>query len=222
MRSMEARYVNGKGKMEQKTTISYMVQPRKEGKLLIEPAMIRSKGKKYQTDPIEIEVGKAIEGQEVLGQAGNPSASAKENIHLVAEVSDRHPYIGEAITVTYKLFYRMNIGRVGHPAPQVRLLLDASLYRSRPAGKQNGTARLLPGRTLQRHHVLQSPAHPAKGRPPERQPARALHARGSRNRQYDYWGDEITRTAQFALPARPGNKRPPLPQKARPPISAAR
>ena len=112
MRSMVSSYVNGKGRTEQKTTISYLVQPKREGTLYIEPAMVKSKGQKYQTERIAIEVGKAIEGQQSIRQMSNPSTSAQQNIHLVAEVSDTRPYVGEPITVTYKLYYRMNIGRL--------------------------------------------------------------------------------------------------------------
>ena len=112
MRSMVGNYVNGKGKMEQKTTISYLVQPTKEGTLYIEPAMIKSKGRKYQSQKIAIEVGKAIEGQGGASLAqSNPMAAAKENIHLVSEVSNRNPYIGEPITIAYKIYFRMNIGK---------------------------------------------------------------------------------------------------------------
>ena len=38
-------------------------------------------------------------------------AAAKENIHLVSEVSNRNPYIGEPITIAYKIYFRMNIGK---------------------------------------------------------------------------------------------------------------
>ena len=218
MRSMEARYVNGKGKMEQKTTISYMVQPRKEGKLLIEPAMIRSKGKKYRTDPIEIEVGKAIEGQEVLGQAGNPSASAKENIHLVAEVSDRHPYIGEAITVTYKLFYRMNIGRLSvTQLPKfdsfwTQAYTEADLPENKTEQRDYYRDELY--NVITYYKVLLIPQK--EGRQSVNPLALSMLVEVGTG-QYDYWGDEITRTAQFALASAPLeiNVRP-LPQKDRP------
>lgn len=112
MRSMVGNYVNGKGKMEQKTTISYLVQPTKEGTLYIEPAMIKSKGRKYQSQKIAIEVGKAIEGQGGASLAqSNPMAAGKGK--HTPRIGSFKPQSVHRRTHNHSIqvYFRMNIGK---------------------------------------------------------------------------------------------------------------
>ena len=204
MRSMVSNYVNGKGRTEQKTSISYLVQPKREGTLYIEPAMVKSKGKKYQTQRIAIEVGKAIEGQQALQQQANPSASARQNIHLVAEVSDPHPYVGEPITVSYKLYYRMNIGRLSVSQVPKFESFWTQVYTENdlPENKtdQRGYYQDELYNVITYHKVLLIPQKEG----PQTIPALGLNMLVEVGTgRYDYWGDEITRTGQYAVASEP-------------------
>lgn len=204
MRSMIANYVNGQGRTEQKTTITYLVQPKKEGTLYIEPAMVSSKGKKYQTQRIAIEVGKAIEGQQTAQRMSNPSTSARENIHLVAEVSDRNPYMGEPFTIAYKLYFRMNIGRLSvNQIPKFDTFWTQAYTESDiPENKMEnrGYYRDELYNVVTYHKVLLIPQK--EGRQTI-QPLSLSMLTEVGTGQYDYWGDEITRTAQYSVSSQP-------------------
>lgn len=218
MRSMVANYVNGQGRTEQKTSIAYLVQPKKEGTLYIEPAMIISKGKKYHTQRIAIEVGKAIEGQQTAQRLSNPAASARENIHLVAEVSDRNPYVGEPLTVTYKLYYRMNIGRLSvNQIPKfdtfwTQVYTEADIPENKTENRGYYRDELY--HVVTYYKVLLIPQKEGKH---TIQPLSLSMLAEVGTGQYDYWGDEITRTAQYSVSSTPIEINvQPLPEKGRP------
>lgn len=219
MRSMVGNYVNGKGKMEQKTTISYLVQPTKEGTLYIEPAMIKAKGRKYQSQRIAIEVGKAIEGQggTILAQS-NPMAAAKENIHLVSEISNRNPYIGEPITISYKIYFRMNIGKaMVSQMPKfdsfwTQVYTENDIPENKTDNREYYKDELY--NVVTYYKVLLIPQKTGKF---TINPLSINMLAEVGTGQYDYWGDEITRTAQLTVssPAETITVRP-LPQQGRP------
>lgn len=218
MRSMVANFVNGQSRTEQKTSITYFVQPKKEGTLYIEPAMISVKGKKYQTQRIAIEVGKAIEGQQAAQRMSNPAASARENVHLVAEVSDRNPYIGEPFTVTYKLYYRMNIGRLSvNQVPKfdtfwTQVYTEADIPENKT--ENQGYYRDELYHVITYHKVLLIPQK--EGRQTIQPLSLSMLAEVGTG-QYDYWGDEITRTAPYSISSAPIEINvQPIPQKDRP------
>lgn len=218
MRSMVASYVNGQGRTEQKTTITYLVQPKKEGMLHIEPAMVSSKGKKYQTQRTPIEVGKAIEGQQTAQRLSNPAASARENVHLVAEVSDRSPYVGEPFTVTYKLYFRMNIGRLSvNQIPKfdtfwTQVYTETDIPENK--AENRGYYRDELYNVVTYYKVLLIPQK--EGRQTIQPLSLSMLAEVGTG-QYDYWGDEITRTAQYSVSSIPIEINvQPLPEKGRP------
>ena len=99
--SISNSWINGKRTFSK--TFTYFLEPKEKGVFNIEPAKIVFQGKSYQTQPVSIEVSSAV---------GKPSGTtsveymADENMHLVAEISDKNPYLNEAITVVYKLFFR--------------------------------------------------------------------------------------------------------------------
>lgn len=204
MRSMVANYMNGQSRTEQKTSITYLIQPKKEGTLYIEPAMISVKGKKYQTQRIAIEVGKAIEGQQTAQRMSNPTASARENIHLVAEVSDLNPYVGEPFTVTYKLYYRMNIGRLSvNQIPKfdtfwTQVYTEADIPENK--AENRGYYRDELYHVVTYYKVLLIPQKEGKH---TIQPLSLSMLAEVGTGQYDYWGDEITRTAPYSISSIP-------------------
>lgn len=92
--------INGKVSFEQ--TYSLTLQPKSKGVFTILPATISYKGKIIKSNTLKITVQDAI----VLPKNPNdPIPIAKENMFLVAEVSNTKPYIGQSINVVYKIYF---------------------------------------------------------------------------------------------------------------------
>ena len=92
--------INGKVSFEQ--SYSLTLQPIAKGVFTIPSATITHKGKTLASNPIKITVQDAV----VLPKNPNdPLPVAKENIFLVAEISNINPYLGESISVIYKLYF---------------------------------------------------------------------------------------------------------------------
>ena len=95
------------GKTSYKLTYTYIIQPTVKGTFTIPSASITYKGETIKSNTIRIKVKEAID---IPKDANDPRYLASENIHLVAEVSNMNPYVGESISVVYKLF--VNTGKV--------------------------------------------------------------------------------------------------------------
>lgn len=80
-----------------KSVYSYTLKPKKTGKLLIEKGVFNFNQKNYETNSIEIFVkGNTVE---------NDALNKKNNIFIVAEISNYEPYKYQSISVDYKLYY---------------------------------------------------------------------------------------------------------------------
>lgn len=98
-------WINGKRSFSRSFT--YFLNPTRKGKLSIGQATVKIDGAIYKTSPVSVEVTEAVK---TPNQAGNADYIADQNVHLVAEVSNRNPYLNEAFTVVYKLYYTSEIG----------------------------------------------------------------------------------------------------------------
>ena len=88
-------------------TYTYFLAPKTRGNFTISQASITIDGEVYKTTPVKIVVTAAVDKPK---DPNDPNYIASENIHLVAEVSNRSPYLNEAITVVYKLYVSPNTG----------------------------------------------------------------------------------------------------------------
>ena len=95
------------GKTSYKLTYTYIIQPTRKGTFTIPSASITYDGEIIKTNTVRVTVSDAIEIPE---DPDDPRFLASQNIHLVAEISKTNPYVGESITVVYKLY--VNIGKV--------------------------------------------------------------------------------------------------------------
>ena len=86
---------------------SYFLTPTRKGKITIAQASVEIDGEVYKTTPIQVEVTQAVNNPNSPQARAN--AIADENLHLVAEISKRDPYLNEAITVIYKLYFSSEI-----------------------------------------------------------------------------------------------------------------
>ena len=100
------------GSVSSSISYTYILQPRLEGKFTIGSASIEAEGKKYQSQPITIEVLKGTaqprskrsedESPDIRSQIGN-------NLMIKAVVDRTQVYQGEQITVSYKVYTRVQI-----------------------------------------------------------------------------------------------------------------
>ncbi|PJC60902.1 MAG: BatD protein, partial [Flavobacteriales bacterium CG_4_9_14_0_2_um_filter_35_242] len=95
--------INGSTSFSQ--TYSYIIQPTKKGILNITSASIEYNGRIIKSNALKITVTDAVN---IPKDANDPRYVASENIHLVAEVSNRNPFIGQSISVVYKLYVNIN------------------------------------------------------------------------------------------------------------------
>ena len=102
--SVNQSWINGKVSYTQ--AYIYILQPKKIGEFTIEPAIIEYKGGKVTSNSVKITVTKEIE---IPKDPNDPNYIAQQSIHLVAEVSNLKPYVGEGIYVVYKLYVSENI-----------------------------------------------------------------------------------------------------------------
>jgi hypothetical protein len=95
--------INGKSSFKQ--TYTYIIQPNKKGTFTIPSASITYKGQIIKSNTVRIRVTDAIA---IPIDPNDPRYMASQNIHLVAELSNSNPYVGESISVVYKLYVNTN------------------------------------------------------------------------------------------------------------------
>jgi hypothetical protein len=103
MQATNFSYRNGKQFFEQSYT--YTIQPIKKGVFKIPSANINLDGNIIKTNTIKITVTGAVE---IPKDPNDPRHIASQNIHLVAEISNTNPYVGESISVVYKIYVDVN------------------------------------------------------------------------------------------------------------------
>lgn len=93
-------------------TYSFILQPKNIGKFRIGIASVEYNGTTYKSSPLEINVVKGSAKLQQQQQNNNNSVSTKEiaeNLFIRAVVNSRKVYLGQQVTVTYKLYTRLNI-----------------------------------------------------------------------------------------------------------------
>jgi hypothetical protein len=122
--SSSIRSVNGRTSMAITYTFSYVLQASKEGTFEIQPAFVTVDRKQYQSNQLTIKVMKNASGNQpgqspgANPQGKNPqrqqgvAETGNNDVFLKAFVTAANPFQGEGIVVTYKLFFKVNIGNV--------------------------------------------------------------------------------------------------------------
>jgi len=103
-------------KVSASLTFSYILQPTNVGEFTIGSASVDYNGKTYRTNPLKISVVKGTPQQRKESD-GVTSDELSKNVFIVAEASKTRAFIGEQITVTYKLYTKLNIA-----SPQITKL----------------------------------------------------------------------------------------------------
>lgn len=90
-------------------TLSYILMPNTTGAYTIGSASIQYEEKTYTTDPIKVTI---IKGSQKPKDDSNKQISNEEiakNLFIRATIDKNKVYLGEQVTVTYKLYTRLNI-----------------------------------------------------------------------------------------------------------------
>jgi len=101
-------------KMSSTRTYSVVLMPRSVGTFRIKPATARYKGKKLQSNAIQVQVVKGTRQPQAKRQSKQrPSArderALSKALFLKAVPSRRSVFVNEQITVSYKIYFRVNI-----------------------------------------------------------------------------------------------------------------
>lgn len=103
--SVSQSWINGKTSFSQ--TYTYILQPKREGELILPSAKVTVAGEVLQTEPLKITVTQAVETPK---DPNDPNYIAEQSIHLVAEISKANPYVGEGVYLEYRLYFSNEIG----------------------------------------------------------------------------------------------------------------
>ena len=103
--SVSNSWVNGKRSFSKSYT--YFLTPNRKGKITIGQATIEIEGEVYKTTPVAVQVTEAVNNPNSPQARAN--AIVDDNLHLVAEVSKTNPYLNEALSVQYKLYFSSEI-----------------------------------------------------------------------------------------------------------------
>lgn len=102
------------GSFSQTLTYYYVLMAEREGRFTIASASVNASGRTLQSNPITLEVVKG-NTQAQQQRKGNNSSSGEyptdleSNIFIRASVSKSKVYVGEPLTVSYKVYTRVNI-----------------------------------------------------------------------------------------------------------------
>jgi len=90
-------------------TLSYILMPNSTGTFTIGSASIQYEDKTYTTDPIKVSVIKGL--QKSKEDSGNQISNEEiaKNLFIRATIDKNKVFLGEQVTVTYKLYTRLNI-----------------------------------------------------------------------------------------------------------------
>ena len=105
------------GKVSGSITYSYILQPGGIGDFTITSASVDYSGKTFHTTPIKVKVEKGTPQQQKESTGGYSQEELAKNIFIVAEANKTRALLGEQITVTYKLYTKLNIA-----SPQITKL----------------------------------------------------------------------------------------------------
>ncbi|MCX7874793.1 MAG: BatD family protein [Melioribacteraceae bacterium] len=105
------------GRTSGSLTFSYILLAQNLGEFTIGSASITYEGKKYSTQPLKIKVEKGVQRQSNHSSNSNVKEDLSKNVFIIAEANKTKVLQGEQITVTYKLYTKLNIA-----SPQISKL----------------------------------------------------------------------------------------------------
>lgn len=99
------------GVVTQSFSLTYVLSAKKEGKLTLGPATASVNGTTIQSNTLTIDVGKGSPNSTASSgsQSQTGAKSGNDNLFLTVQPSKTKVYIGEELTLVYKLYYKVDI-----------------------------------------------------------------------------------------------------------------
>jgi len=106
------------GEISSSATYSWILEPRREGSFIIEPALLKQRGKTYKSESISISVSASGSGKKptTLKELKKKGAR-REPTYLVASLDKDKIYKGEQVTVTYRIYTKVRLVNFNTPSP---------------------------------------------------------------------------------------------------------
>lgn len=103
--------VNINGKISQSYYLTYYLQPQREGSFLIEQANAQINGKAENTEAFEVFIKPARKqnSPKTITQENSTKKNYNEDIFIRLTTNNTAPFVGEAFTVTAKIYFKINI-----------------------------------------------------------------------------------------------------------------
>lgn len=105
------------GKVSASLSFVYLLQPANIGDFTIGSASVEFSGRTFKTNPFNIKVEKGTQQQQQQSNGGYSDEELSKNVFIVAESNKNRVFLGEQLTVTYKLYTKLNIS-----SPQITKL----------------------------------------------------------------------------------------------------
>ncbi|MBL4708558.1 MAG: protein BatD [Flavobacteriales bacterium] len=118
--SQSMQYVNGN--VSQNTSISYVLLAREKGNINIGAASIKVDGETYRTKAVKLEVVESNPNgsnaqRNKQSQRKSTGEQLDEYVFVKAIVDKKSAYVGEKVTVTYKLYSKLTLSGINLEAP---------------------------------------------------------------------------------------------------------
>ena len=101
--------IDDNGVVKQSFSVMYVIGAKKEGKFTIGPATVNVNGSNIQSNTLTIEVTKAAANNKKQGNTTAAGKSSTDNLIFIGEANKTKVYVGEELTLLYKLLYRVDI-----------------------------------------------------------------------------------------------------------------
>ncbi|MBT3233767.1 MAG: protein BatD [Calditrichaeota bacterium] len=117
--STEIQMINGR--VSRTKSISYVLKPRKTGRIIISPASAKDKRKVLKSNSVSLKVQKAAAPQTTSAKSNIKGVSKTKSgslpdVFLVASADKDSVFLREMITVTYELYFKVNVSNYGFPS----------------------------------------------------------------------------------------------------------
>jgi len=136
-------YMDNNGVITNTTTYGYILMAIKEGTFTIGSASVNINFRRMQTIPLHVKVDKGqslqqMQQQQVQNAPVNNSKDLQKAVFLVAELDKSHAYQGEQLTLTYKLYFRVDLlGFSSDKGPDLNGFWNQDVKRTGPISSKD-------------------------------------------------------------------------------------
>ncbi len=107
--STQISIVNGRARREEVYTYNYTLRARKAGRLTIQPAQVTFQGRTYRAQPLAIQVDAGPAAPPPTQPGQTPNLKGDEDVFVQVVPDKRTAWVGEQVTVTWYLYYRIQL-----------------------------------------------------------------------------------------------------------------